>query len=91
MPGAGLQLKRNHAYFSQLQMELAMTGCLWADFVVYIQYGESDEVSVFVEQVQFDSAVWSQYACSLEAFYKKFVVLEILTRRLKLHLWLLPK
>lgn len=29
------RLKRNHAYFSQVQGQMGVTGCKWCDFIVY--------------------------------------------------------
>ena len=88
--GAGLKLKRSHPYFSQLQMEMALTGCQWADFVVFVDRLEDADESLLVEPVKFEPKLWSEFVCTLEAFYVKFVVLELLTRRLKRHVKLLP-
>lgn len=87
--GDSLRLKRNHQYHSQLQMEMAITGCAWADFVVFVQHGEED-ASIHVERIEFDSAMWSQCLGLLEKFYIEYVVLELLTRRLKRNLRLQP-
>ena len=88
--GAGLKLKRSHPYFSQLQMEMALTGCQWADFVVFVDRLDDADESLFVERVKFEPKLCNEFLCTLEAFYVKFVVLELLTRRLKRHVKLLP-
>ena len=88
--GAGLKLKRSHPYFSQLQMEMDLTACQWADLVVFVDCLEDADENLFVEGVKFEPKLWSEFLCTLEAFYVKFVVLELLTRRLKRHVKLLP-
>ena len=55
-----LCLKTTHMYYTQVQMEMAVTGCSWADFVVFTTYeGQQD---LLVQQVKFDADFWR--ACS---------------------------
>lgn len=76
-----LQLKRSHAYYLQLQMEMAITGCKWADFVV--RSGSTDSPSMYVERVAFNERLWQDVLAKVLAFYKQYVVLELLTRRVQ--------
>ena len=78
--GGELHLKTTHPYFTQLQMEMALTGCSWADFVVYTSEACG---GLFVERVAFDVKFWEKCCGVLKDFYQKFVVLELVTRRLK--------
>ena len=43
-----LWLKTSHSYYTQLQMEMALTQCEWADFVVYTSGIKED---IFVQHV----------------------------------------
>ena len=67
----GLQLKRSHAYYSQVQMQLAVTQMKWADFVVFTSNGSSS--SMHVERVHYDDGFWQQALEKVITFYKKFV------------------
>ena len=78
-----LHLKQTHSYYTQLQMEMALTKCLWADFVVFTTNGSED--SLFVERINFDVHFWEMSRASISTIYKEFVVLELVTRRLKRH------
>ena len=42
------RLKRNHAYFTQVQGQMGVTGCEWCDFIVYTSKG------LYVERIQFE-------------------------------------
>ena len=52
-----LWLKTSHSYYTQLQMEMALTQCEWADFVVYTSRIKED---IFVQRVDFDQTFWSK-------------------------------
>ena len=49
---SGLSLSRNHKYFAQIQMQMALTKREWCDLYVYSKYGD------FVERVYFDAEYW---------------------------------
>ena len=54
-PDGGLQLKRNHKYYTQVQGELAVKGRQWADFVVWT-LAPAD--NIFVERIMADESFW---------------------------------
>eukprot|EP00117_Sycon_ciliatum_P020927 scpid39333/ scgid18501/ len=82
-----LSLKKSHQYFSQVQMEMAVTGHKWTDFVVFTT---CDGVhSIHVERIAFDEEFWKENLEKIHSFYRKFVVLELVTRRLLRNLSLL--
>ena len=84
----GLQLKRPRAYYSQVQMQLTVTQMKWADFVVFTSNGSSS--SMHVERVHYDDGFWQQALEKVITFYKKFVVLELVTRRVQRKAKLVP-
>ena len=81
---SGLSLKRQHEYFYQVQMEMAITKTKYADFVVY---GESGDI--FVERIPHDDDFWQSCLSTLENFYLNYNVLELVTQ-LKRPVRLLP-
>ena len=66
-------------------MEMAIWGCQWADFVVFTMPRASSNGSkdgLFIERIAFDEKFWHQKllpACT--RVFRKFIVLELLTRR----------
>ena len=48
------KLKRNHAYFAQVQGQMGVSGASWCDFIVYTKKGIS------VERIAFDPAYWAE-------------------------------
>ena len=83
-----LQLKTSHMYYCQLHMEMAITGCSWANFVVFTASGTS--TNIHIERVPFNEEYWKECLQKIESFYRSFVVLELVTRRLKRNISLLP-
>ena len=57
------RLKRNHAYFTQVQGQMGVTGCKWCDFIVYTSKG------LYVERIPFEPAVWSTVRNKLTEYY----------------------
>ena len=45
-------LKKDHAYYTQVQGQLALTGAEWCDFVVYTHKG------LIIQRIYFESAFW---------------------------------
>ena len=70
-------------------MEMAVTGCSWADFVVFTTSEGQDDL--FVQRMKFDADFWRACSGVLCDFFKKFVVLELVTRRPKRNKSLLPQ
>ena len=48
------KLKRDHAYFVQVQGQMGVTGASWCDFIIYTKKGIS------VERIAFDPAYWAE-------------------------------
>lgn len=85
---SGMCLKKSHAYYSQVQMQMAVTGCTWADFFVYTR--TDDGPSFFLERISFDKEFWAIARQKAELFYKNYVVLELLTKRVQRSVKLVP-
>ena len=79
--GSDFTVKKRHPYYHQLQMEMGITGCKWADLVVFTMTATGP--SKQVKRVPFDPAVFNLDRAKAILFYKKFVVLELLTRRVQ--------
>ena len=58
-----ITLKKNHAYYAQVQGQLAITKREWCDFIVYTQKG------YLIEKIYLDRDYWSALEESLEWFY----------------------
>jgi len=72
-------LKTETQWDYQIQGELATTGCKVADLIIYTNNG------ILVIEVEFDQTFWKAILQILTAFYKTFMIPELLTKRL-LHL-----
>ena len=57
------KLKRNHAYFAQVQDQMGVSGAYWCDFIVYTKKGIS------VERIAFDPAYWAELRQKLASYY----------------------
>jgi len=78
----GLELKESHPYYTQVQFEMAITGCSWADFVVFTLPEEEKDEDVFVQRVHFSVSFWqTKLLPALSSFFSKCLVLELATRR----------
>ena len=71
-----LKLKRNHKYYYQVQMQLALCELDIADFIVWSPKGMS------VERISVDKTLWSYMYPQLEAFHKEYLVPEFFLMRL---------
>ncbi|XP_038055353.1 uncharacterized protein LOC119727497 [Patiria miniata] len=65
--GNGLQLKKTHQYFHQVQGQLMVTGAPFCDFVVFTSK------DIHVERIVPDTAVWEAMLSKLALFYKEHV------------------
>ena len=77
-----LSLKRTHAYFTQVQFQMAVTGRLWTDFVVFTVPDEGKEDgNIIVERIPFSPVFWKKKLLpAVKTVFTKFIVLELLTR-----------
>nr|XP_033815588.1 uncharacterized protein LOC117367259 [Geotrypetes seraphini] len=66
--GDAYALKKNHAYYSQVQCQLAATGLTKADLVVHTKKETA------VAPVEFDAKFWEKTEPKLEKFYYEAVV-----------------
>ncbi|XP_068810225.1 uncharacterized protein [Struthio camelus] len=66
--GDAYSLKRDHAYYTQVQCQLAAAGFQRADFVVHTNRETA------VAPVDFDPVFWGQTVPKLEKFYTKAVI-----------------
>lgn len=69
-----LVMKHHHAYFAQIQGQMAITGRLYCDFFVYTVNGH------FHERVLFDDSYYKDLLCDLDKFFKCYIVHEFKTR-----------
>ncbi|XP_033743944.1 uncharacterized protein LOC117329862 [Pecten maximus] len=67
-----LSLKENHAYFGQIQGQMAVTGRHFCDFYVYTAY------ATYQQRIQFNSAFWINMSNNLEYFFKKYMIPDML-------------
>ena len=70
-----VELKRNHAYYYQVQGSLAITLRLWCDFVVWTPQ------HFLVERILFDAEQWKTTKQKLVDFYKKAILPELASPR----------
>ncbi|XP_042150786.1 uncharacterized protein LOC120840811 [Ixodes scapularis] len=76
-------LKRDSAYYYQVQGQLAVTGLRWADFVIWTNNGLFCD-SISVERIAFDNIFWySTILPGLLYFYERVVIPERITRRVR--------
>lgn len=69
-----LLLKQNHAYFAQVQGQMAIGGRPWCDFVIYTSQGIS------VQRIKYDESYWSnELLPKLITFYDNCVAPEIVS------------
>ena len=78
--GNRISLKRTHKYFYQIQGQMFCANLLRADFVVWF----GDNQPLFVETIFFDELFWnSKMLSGLTFFYRRAVLLEFYTKRVK--------
>ncbi|KAK3088828.1 hypothetical protein FSP39_024255 [Pinctada imbricata] len=71
-----LRLKRNHKYYYQIQMQLAICEQKVFDFVIWSQHGMS------VERIQMDESFWNHTYPKLLRFHKEYLVPEYFLMRI---------
>ena len=91
MNAAGeISLKKTHQYYTQVQFEMAITGCKWADFVVFVLTDDCEGQDLHIEIIQFNERFWSKtFLPTLERF-QLILVLELLSHHVRRGLPLLP-
>lgn len=76
-----LQLKRNHSYYTQVQVQMWATGFTWCDFVVRTI---SKEENIFVERIPFNSQYIASIKPKLLSFFINGIVPELTTRKIEM-------
>ncbi|KAK6180650.1 hypothetical protein SNE40_008659 [Patella caerulea] len=77
MRGNRPHLKTDHRAYYQVQMEMAITGCQWCDFVLYTNL----QSSVVVVRVNFDQLFWNRLRERALDFHNRYVIPELIRRR----------
>lgn len=73
----GWSLKENHAHYSQVQAEMAVTGTKWCDFVVYTHKG------MIIERIAFNENTWMDLLSAAQHFYRHNVAPKLLVKILE--------
>lgn len=70
-------LKHNHAYFAQIQGQMAISKRNYCDFFVYTHKG------YFLERINFDNNYWRQILNNLEIFFNDYLADELVHSTLR--------
>ena len=76
----GIRLKRNHPYYTQVQVQMFVTKTTYADFVVKTALINN---SIHIERVNFDEVFIRELLKKLKIFFEFVVIEEILTEKLR--------
>ncbi|XP_049513428.1 uncharacterized protein LOC119466657 [Dermacentor silvarum] len=78
-------LKKDHAYYYQVQGQMATTGHKWCDFVIWTEAQNRGEMHhIHVERIFFDRPFWENHMLpAILHFMLKAFIPEVLTRRVK--------
>ncbi|MED6269276.1 hypothetical protein CHARACLAT_031473 [Characodon lateralis] len=68
-------LKTSHSYFTQIQVQLAVTSLRWADLVVFTLKETA------IVPVEFDPELWAETVFKLEMFYRDAVLPHVRQKR----------
>jgi hypothetical protein len=66
-------LKISHKYYTQVQMQMAMTKRHWCDFVVYSTH------SMYLERIRFDPVFWNNIEGILTRSFYQYVLPRIVS------------
>ena len=72
-----VQLKTNSEYYYQVQGQMAVTGRLYTDFVIFTCHGN------LIQRIKFDSCFWEGMLNKLEWFWVNCLCSELLTKKIK--------
>ena len=61
-------LKKDHPYYDQVQMQMAITGIKWCDFVVY------SRKSLLIDRVRFNNQYWLDLQRKIYEFYFRYYI-----------------
>ena len=68
-----IKINKEHAYYDQVQMQMALTGTKWCDFVVYGKKG------MVIDRVYFDQLYWNELQKKIYDFYFTYFLPLLLT------------
>ncbi|KAB0802363.1 hypothetical protein PPYR_04549 [Photinus pyralis] len=74
----GMMLNRKHAYFYQVQMQMAVTNCTSCFFVVWSK-------DIYIEKIGFMDEFWTEEKKRAEMFFQKVIIPELLGRYYTAH------
>ena len=63
-----IRLKRDHSYYDQVQMQLALTTQTWCEFILYTNKG------IIIDRVKYDEEHWFELREKLLKFYFDFLL-----------------
>lgn len=72
-----VRLNKNHSYYDQIQMQLALTTQSWCDFVLYTNKG------IVIDRVRYDEQYWLSLREKLLKFYFNFLLDELYQQHTK--------
>ncbi|XP_049527530.1 uncharacterized protein LOC119459075 [Dermacentor silvarum] len=80
-----IQLKQDHAYYYQVQGQMATTGHKWCDFVIWTKAQKPNEMHhIHVERIFFDQSFWeSDMLPAILHFMQKSFIAEVLRRHVR--------
>ena len=58
-----LKINKNHSYYDQITMQMALTGTKWCDFVVYTKKGMA------IDRVYFNQNDWNELIQNIYTYY----------------------
>ena len=74
LDGGKLRINRDHSYYKQIQMQLALTTQTWCDFILYTSKG------LIIDRVPFDKQYWSRLHAHVMGFYFDYMLDEIIKK-----------
>ena len=66
-------LRKEHAYYAQIQGQLALAGRKYCDFIIFTR------VRYFMQRIYFDESYWHKLVSNFEFFFKNYVASELLS------------
>ncbi|XP_049512427.1 uncharacterized protein LOC125940379 [Dermacentor silvarum] len=83
--GGEVVLKKDHAYYFQVQGQMAVTGHKWCDFAIWTENSQPGmPANIHVQRVSFDEFFWQQDMLpALLHFVKHALIPEMVTKRVK--------
>ena len=74
-------LNRDHSYYDQVQMQIALSTQTWCDFILYASKG------MVIDRIPFNSVHWEHLKCNILKFYFTYMLFSFLFLGMSLFLW----